>query len=331
MSATTWAMGAPDGQRHRGLEHALVEIGRHLKAGGYRFVTPAPATHARVNAREPAAKASSVRDIFGWSRPFLAEALDANLLEALSSGGLVEEVGAGLLRSRARFSSIGEDLFAHSAYPTTQADAIFFGPDTYRFAALIRRHLRDHPLRPRARIADIGCGSGAGGIVAARAAAAASPQLLLADINPMALRHAAANAELAGLQGVALGQGDLYAAAPGEFDLVIANPPYLNDSARRTYRHGGGEWGGGLSERIVREGAAALAPGGWLLLYTGTAIVEGTDPLYDALRPGLQALGWTWSWEELDPDVFGEELDEPAYRRADRIAVVALALQRPAA
>ena len=33
--------------------------------------------------------------------------------------------------------------------------------------------------------------------------------------------------------------------------------------------------------------------------------------------------GWRWRYRELDPDVFGEELDEPAYADAERIAAVA--------
>ena len=33
--------------------------------------------------------------------------------------------------------------------------------------------------------------------------------------------------------------------------------------------------------------------------------------------------GCSLDYRELDPDVFGEELDRPAYRDVDRIAVVA--------
>jgi hypothetical protein len=37
------------------------------------------------------------------------------------------------------------------------------------------------------------------------------------------------------------------------------------------------------------------------------------------------------AYGELDPDVFGEELDTPAYACAERIAAVGLVVQRPAA
>ncbi|RYF44159.1 MAG: methyltransferase domain-containing protein [Comamonadaceae bacterium] len=308
---------------------SLEVLGRWLQGQGYRFTTVTPATHGRVNRRPSSAKAQDLRGVFGWSRPFAAALLPADMLALMREGGLLALGPDGDLASTVRFSSIGELLFAHSAYPTTQADAVFFGPDTVRFTALIEGQLHERALPVGARILDVGCGAGPGGIVAALAAIASAPRLVLADINPAALDHARANAALAGLERVEFAQGDLFGAVEGDFDLVVANPPYLNDAAQRAYRHGGGAWGGGLSERIVREGLPRLAPGGRLVLYTGAAIVEGSDPLLDALRPELEHCGWSWSYRELDPDVFGEELEEPAYAGADRIAAVALVVGRP--
>ena len=270
-----------------------------------------------------------MRDIFGWSRPFSPAGLDAQALGWLSEANLLGTEPEGMLRSRVRLSSLGDLLFAHSAHPTSDADAVFFGPDTVRFVALIEAELLRMRLPDGARILDIGCGAGPGGIVAAQLARAALPDLLLADINFRALHYSMANAELAGAARTSFAQGDLFASVSGQFDLIVANPPYLNDSAKRTYRHGGGEWGGGLSERIVREGLAYLTPGGRLVLYTGTAIVRGKDPLLLALLPYLEGTGWQCRYRELDPDVFGEELNEPAYSSAERIAVVALVVQRP--
>jgi len=308
---------------------ALLALGRWLQAQDYCFTTVTPATQARVNARAGSAQAGDLRDIFGWSRPFAPDGLDLPALGWLRNANLLSIEPDGRLRSQVRFSSLGELLFAHSAYPTSDADAVFFGPDTVRFAALIEAELMRMRLPDGARILDIGCGAGPGGIVAAQLARAALPELLLADINFRALHYAMANAELAGVARTSFAQGDLFAPVSGRFDLIVANPPYLNDSAKRTYRHGGGDWGGGLSERIVREGLAYLTPGGRLVLYTGSAIVRGKDPLQGALRPHLEGTGWQWRYRELDPDVFGEELDEPAYADAERIAAVALVVQRP--
>lgn len=311
------------------LGESLLALARWLEREGYRFTTVTPATHARVNARPGAQVARTLHDVFGWSRAFPAALLPDEALEWLRAGGLLRQADAGLLRSAVRFSSIDDTLFAHSAYPTTDEDAVFFGPDTYRFVQLVQQVLRDEPLPAGGRILEMCCGGGPGGIMAARANAGRQPRLALADINPRALQFAAANAAQAGLDGVELAQGDLYAAVQGPFDLVVANPPYLVDRGQRTYRHGGGRWGEALSARIVREGVRTLAPGGRLVLYTGVAIVDGADPLLQDLQGFLDQRGWPWHYRELDPDVFGEELDEPAYADAQRIAAVALVVQRP--
>lgn len=310
------------------LTETLLRIARWLHGEGYRFTTPTPATHARVNGRPDVGAARTLRDAFGWSRPFAPGLLPPAIHDAMAAAALLRPVDGGLLRSAVRFSSIGGQLFAHSAYPTAEPDAVFFGPDTYRFVQLAEHELQRIPLPAGGRILDVGCGSGAGGIMAALAAAEQQPHLVLTDINPRALRFAAANAAHANCGAGTLLEGDLYAPTDGLFDLILANPPYLNDAGARTYRHGGGRWGEALSLRIVREGLSRLAPDGRLVLYTGVAMADGVDPLLEPLRAELDASGFPWSYRELDPDVFGEELELPAYADAERIAAVALVVQR---
>lgn len=309
---------------------SLLALGRWLQGQGYAFTTVTPATQARVNARVQSALATNLREVFGWSRAFEPSLLNPEVLGLMRTAGLLDSAGEGLVRSKVRYSSLGGLLFAHSAYPTTDADAVFFGPDTVRFAAMIESELQGLALPRGARILDMGCGAGPGGIVAARQACSVAPQLVLADINARALQHACANASLAGIERVTLAQGDLFAAVDGAFDLILSNPPYLNDSAQRIYRHGGGAWGGQLSERIVAEGLRRLAPGGRLLLYTGSAMVNGGDPLLACLQRRLADVGWRWRYRELDQDVFGEELEQAAYAGAERIAAVSLVVHRPA-
>ena len=154
------------------LTAALLRLAGWLHGEGYRFTTVTPATHARVNARPGAELARSLRDVFGWSRPFAPSLLPPELRDALHAAELLHPARDGLLRSGVRFSSLGGQLFAHSAYPTCEEDAVFFGPDTYRFVHLIEQELRREPLTPARRILDVGCGAGPGGIMAKLASAA---------------------------------------------------------------------------------------------------------------------------------------------------------------
>jgi methylase of polypeptide subunit release factors len=116
----------------------------------------------------------------------------------------------------------------------------------------------------------------------------------------------------------------------GSFDLIVSNPPYLADPGHRAYRDGGGELGDALSIAIIDAAIARLAPGGLLWVYTGVAFVDGEAPFLRAAAERLDRAGLRWRCEEIDPDVFGEELDEPAYASADRIAAVWIAAQKPA-
>jgi hypothetical protein len=74
--------------------------------------------------------------------------------------------------------------------------------------------------------------------------------------------------------------------------------------------------------------AERLAPGGRVLLYTGVAIVDGRDEFREALEAALPDLGCTVRYRELDPDVFGEELEKPAYRQVERIAAIGAVVER---
>ncbi len=180
---------------------------------------------------------------------------------------------------------------------------------------------------PVHRAADIGCGAGPGAILVGRAHPAA--EVAMVDINDAALRLAAVNAAAAGLERAVAVRSDLLSAVPGSFDLIVSNPPYLLDPARRAYRHGGGSLGEGLSVAILDTALERLAPGGTLVLYTGVAIVEGEDAFRAAAERRLRgAHGLAWTYREMDPDVFGEELEGETYGRADRIAAVVLTVTK---
>ena len=319
------AASAPDWP---GQAAALAQLLRALSAQGYHFTVTTPVTHQRVLARQPGRLAHGLRDIFGWNRPFAPGAVTAELLALMQAAGIVQDDGA-LLRSKLRVASLGDDLLLHSGYPTEQDDAVFLGPDTYRFVRFLGQGMQTpfgwgRPLR----LLDVGCGSGAGGLALARLLSGAGElTLCMNDINPLALRLTAVNAAVAGIP-LEIAQGDALSAVSGNFDLIISNPPYLDDAAGRAYRHGGAHLGRALSVRIAAQALGRLAPGGQLLLYTGVAMLASGDPFLADMQPLLEAADCDWSYSEIDPDVFGEELAQAVYADVERIAAVGLVARK---
>lgn len=298
-------------------DQALLNIGSELKKQSYNFKSITPESHRRVLERNINAK--NLRDIFGWNRPFTADSLDSNILELLTQAQALKTTD-DVLTSQIRFASLYDNLYLHSGFPTIDQNAVFFGPDTYRYARLLRQHVDGAE-----RVVDIGCGSGAGGLCLHDRV----KHITLADINPQALNYAGINASLAGISDrVETIYSDVLASVENEFDLVVSNPPYLVDDTERAYRHGGDLLGAELSVRIARESLQRLAPGGKLVLYTATAIVDGIDTFWQAVEPLINEKEHKVFYEEIDPDVFGEELDRNVYSQTDRLAVIGLVVQR---
>lgn len=326
---------------------SLIALGNALRDADYEFVTPTPETHRRVLARAARTAveegrpllARTLRDVFGWNMPFERALLPPAVLAACEEAAILApalDLGGAPAPDRAttrvRFATLdgpaGRLVFAHSAYPTVAQDAVFFGPDSYRFAAALAR-----TVRKARRLVDVGCGAGVGGL----SLAPRVEQVVLADISPRALDLARVNASLAGHSDsavVSLCESDVLAQVPGDVDVVIANTPYLVDGSPgggggRLYRDGGGPLGIDLAARIVTESLARLAAarGGQLILYTGVPIIDGRNVLADRLEPGLRGAATRWRWEQLDPDVFGEELEKPAYRDTERLAVMLLTVE----
>lgn len=304
--------------------HPLVLLGELLREMRYRFVTVTPLTHHRVNKRRGNEWARNLTDIFGWSRPFQRSIMGPEMFALLHQANALERHGAGWI-SKVRWSTLGDALFVHSRFPTSETDAVFFGPDTYRYAQALRAHLQKE-TRSGIRVADIGCGAGPGAILTALART--TSEVVAVDINQRALDYTAINSYLAGAQNVQPVFSNLLHDVDGDFDLIISNPPYLLDGKQRAYRHGGGSHGAALSEQIVDTAVDRLAPGGTLLLYTGVAMIEGVDPFLESFHSILKDRPVNYRYREVDPDVFGEELLNPAYADADRIAAVVLCITR---
>lgn len=295
---------------------ALVELGRMLADTGYEFTTVTPQTHAIVNARAANAEARDLRDVFGWSRPFEAAVVPSPMLEKLRAADVLRDAGGGRLASTVRWSTLGHDLLVHSAFPTEARDAVFFGPDTYRFCTAIERFL---PRDQRTLVVDVGCGCGAGGIVAARRSRAT----ILADVTDASLELATVNATLANVRNAEVCRSNLLSGIDVTPDAVVANPPFMLDDSDRKYRSGGGTAGEGFAVRLVRDAMSRLAPGGTLLVYTGAPFVSGKDLFFEAVEP-LLARAEAFRYEVIDVDIFGEALRDDAYAEVERIAAVVL-------
>lgn len=301
---------------------ALEGLGRYLASLNYRFTAVTPATHQRVVQRALYAARPTLRDIFGWNAWFLRDDVPVTF-DRLEKAGCIEREGI-YCRSRVRFASVAEQLFVHSPFPTVATDSVFFGPDSYRFVSLIRRSLKD--LDTPQTLVDIGCGSGVGGIVASHLLPGSTT--VLTDINPLALSYAGINSALGRCTGVSLCQSDVLRDVQVEPSVIISNPPYMWDARGRSYRHGGEHMGSELSVRILHESMERLRPGGRLVLYTGTAITQGEDYFLSCASDVLKTFRCSYTYEEIDPDVFGEELLQPGYESVERIAAVGLVVTK---
>ena len=302
---------------------ALVELLERLDAAHYDFVTPTPSTVRRWGAR---ARPSlpSLRDIFGWGARFGPDALDSDWIDVLRRADALDEQGAER-RCRLRAARVEGRLFLHSAFAGAGASAVFVGPDSYRFAALIRREIGAAGVRS---VLDVGAGAGVGAITAG--ALAPGARVFASDINAAALRLASANAAHAGVAAT-FQLADGLSGARSPLDLILANPPYVAGDSGRTYKDGGGDHG----ERLALDWASAaldhLAPGGRFILYTGSPVRVGG---HDIVRAGLKALvrgtDFKLSYGEIDPDVFSGELRRAAYDEIERIAAVGAVIRRAA-
>lgn len=309
-------------------QQALLDLLTFLKQQDYQFTTITPLSHQRILNRKnnEIYKKRTLQEIFGWNLSFKKTDLDPAIFALLQQHQLLQ-VQQDEYLSQVRVSSLDGELFIHSAFPTTQQDAVFFGPDTYRFAYHLKQYLADQP-RPLKRAVELCCGTSATAVSLARQFPEIH-EIMLADLNFKALSYSQINIRFAGLKHLYPVQSNLFSSLAGKFDLIFANPPYLIDPDQRQYRHGGNALDGcELPFRIIKEGVQRLNSGGRLFLYTGVTITqEGNRFLQHLENLMKQHTNLTWSYEEIDPDIFGEELEQPAYQHVERIALALIKIE----
>lgn len=166
-------------------------------------------------------------------------------------------------------------------------------PGVYRpqtDTGLLGRALRRERITSRTEVLDLGTGSGALAVEAARLGA----QVTAVDISWRALTAAWCNALLNG-QTVRIRHGDLASAVPGRrFDLVVTNPPYVPAPPADSPPRGSARaWDAGpdgrlLIDRICAAAPTVLRPAGRLLMVHSH--LSGVEETLTRLRAtGLQA------------------------------------------
>jgi release factor glutamine methyltransferase len=148
------------------------------------------------------------------------------------------------------------------------------------------------------RIIDVGTGSGA--IAVTLATRLPKATIVATDISSAAIAVARANAEHHGVANrITFVQCDLMSdpRAAGPWNVIVSNPPYVREDEfealpRDVRLHEprtalvSGPTGVEVVERLVAAALAALAPGGWLLVEIGPAVVAAAEAAI-ARQPGL--------------------------------------------
>ena len=137
-----------------------------------------------------------------------------------------------------------------------------FNPKLLRSGEFLVQQLsRADLLPPGSRVLDLGSGSGAAGVAAAKRGC----PVTAIDINPAAVRCTRINALLNDVD-VEVRQGDLFSplTATERFDVVLFNPPYYRGVPRDALDHA---WRStDVPERFAADLASHLAPGGYALV-----------------------------------------------------------------
>jgi release factor glutamine methyltransferase len=147
-------------------------------------------------------------------------------------------------------------------------------PETEELVEFVKSEIRN----PKSEILDVGTGSGV--IALSLAAKFPEAEVHAVDVSDDALALARENAARLGLsERVCFAKGNLLEAIEGDFDLIVANLPYVSTQDRQSLSREvlrdpevalfAGERGDELVRRLIEQASAHLRPGGLLALEIG--------------------------------------------------------------
>ncbi len=276
--------GRPDPPRAG--SQAAVELARLLREAGYESlqIQERLATGDELLARSPelpsylrrlgdADELAVLLRLLLLGVPVTRRRVDAHvgdeLRERLEGAGLLVHDGDAV-HGAARLVPHDELLIAsdHAGAAEAHADHV---PGVHRPSVALA-HLTVR--RSGERALDLCTGNGIQAILLA----AHAEHVVATDVNERALSYATFNAALNGADNVETRAGSFFEPVAGEqFDLVVANPPYVVSPESAYLFRDGGMRGDAVSELVVRSTPAALAPGAFACVLIAWAL-DPDDP-----------------------------------------------------
>ena len=183
--------------------------------------------------------------------------------------GLVETAGETVTAAVQLVPDQG--LVAAVDWPGRPADA---WKQVMGIAASTRALLQCTIRRPAGLALDLGAGCGIQAFHAARHC----ERVVGVDLNPRAVHLARFNAQLNGLANVEFREGDFFEPVRGQqFDLILANPPFLIAPRTAHLFNDSGMKGDALCQKLVRTAPEFLRDGGFCQIVSNFAMLRGQE------------------------------------------------------
>lgn len=216
-----------------------------------------------------------LRSIFGDS--FVESALAVQLLapcdehlgalRALSSVYPLRDGNATPDREGGAFWVASDRLAGTEEERRAQPDDVVFCP----LAATGNRFLGMLPRSPCERFVEVCAGCGPAALLATGFA----KEVVASDLAARSVAFSRFVARLNGQPRIQSIQGASYEGLQGQFDRIVAHPPYMPTLGAAEIYYGGGSTGMEITENLVRGIPERLVPGG--LFYAATMLFEGSE------------------------------------------------------